>query len=161
MEESTPIKRSKELTPLSREHHDGLLLAWKIKTGLSNNIELKRIADYVDFFYHANLENHFKLEEQFLFSFLPAKNELRIKAELQHNEIRAIINKIKIRVNAVYLMELVELLQGHIRFEERELFNYIEQQMPADLLTEAAINIESHSINKKLDWPDEFWAKKR
>lgn len=161
MEQSTPIKRSKELTQLSREHHDGLLLAWKIKTGLSNNIELKRIADYVDFFYHANLENHFELEEQFLFSLLPAKNELRIKAELQHNELRAIVNRIKIRVNASCLMELVELLQGHIRFEERELFNYIEQTTPENLLREAAISIESHSINKKLNWSDEFWTKRQ
>lgn len=160
MEQPTPIKRSKELTQLSREHHDGLLLAWKIKTGLSSNIELKRIADYVDFFYQSNLENHFKLEEQFLFSLLPAKNELCIKAELQHSELRAIINKIKMQVNATNLMEFVELLQGHIRFEERELFNYIEQNVPRSLLIEAAINIENHSMNNRLEWSDEFWAKK-
>ena len=36
MEEIKPLKRSKELAPLSREHHDGLLFAWKIKQGLAN-----------------------------------------------------------------------------------------------------------------------------
>ena len=41
MEEIKPLKRSKELAPLSREHHDGLLFAWKIKQGLANGTPIK------------------------------------------------------------------------------------------------------------------------
>ena len=32
-------KRHKALQNLSREHHHGLLLSWKIRTGLNKNIE--------------------------------------------------------------------------------------------------------------------------
>ena len=54
MNQPKPIKRSKELVPLSKEHHEGLLFAWKIKQGLQNGIgieamltdsETKRIVD--------------------------------------------------------------------------------------------------------------------
>ena len=33
-----PIKRSEYLKPLSRDHHQGLLLCWKIRTGLKKGI---------------------------------------------------------------------------------------------------------------------------
>ena len=33
-----PQKRHKALQPLSREHHHGLLLSWKIRTGFSKDI---------------------------------------------------------------------------------------------------------------------------
>ena len=40
---SKPIKRHKALQPLSRDHHHGLLLSWKIRAGFSKNIEPNRI----------------------------------------------------------------------------------------------------------------------
>ena len=53
---SKPIKRSEELVSLSRDHHDGLLLSWKIRTGINKGIELKRIADYVLHSYRTELD---------------------------------------------------------------------------------------------------------
>lgn len=43
-----PIKRHTALKPLSREHHHGLLLSWKIREGLKRNIEIPRIKKYID-----------------------------------------------------------------------------------------------------------------
>jgi len=40
---TVPIKRSIALQPLSREHHHGLLLCWKIRTGLKKGIDIDRI----------------------------------------------------------------------------------------------------------------------
>ncbi len=40
---SKPIKRSVALKPLSREHHHGLLLSWKIREGFNRNVEIERI----------------------------------------------------------------------------------------------------------------------
>ena len=147
--------------PLSREHHDGLLLVWKIKTGLSKAIGAKRIADYVVFFYVSNLEAHFKMEEEYVFPLLSEDNVLRVKAEFQHNEIREIVSTLKLAYNKENLLQFADLLERHIRFEERELFNFIEQNaVPELLLTAAAAAMDSHSSSNKQYWSDEFWAKK-
>ncbi len=47
METKKPQKRHIALQPLSREHHQGLLLSWKIRKGLSRKIEFDRIQNYV------------------------------------------------------------------------------------------------------------------
>ena len=44
--EAKPIKRSKQLSPLSREHHDGLLFAWKIRQGFENGTPLEEMRKY-------------------------------------------------------------------------------------------------------------------
>jgi len=160
MEQPRPIKRSKELMPLSREHHDGLLLVWKIKTGLSKAIEAKRIAGYVVFFYVSTLEAHFNLEEEFVFSLLPEDNVLRVKAESQHNEIKEMVSTLKLAYNKENLLQFADLLERHIRFEERELFNFIEQNAIPELLLIAAAAMDSHASSNKQYWNDEFWAKK-
>ena len=61
-----PIKRHNALQGVSREHHHGLLLCWKIRTGLSKNIPLERIKVYVDWFYTNYLVPHFELEETYM-----------------------------------------------------------------------------------------------
>ena len=57
-----PQKRHKALQPLSREHHHGLLLSWKIRSGFSKNIEPKRIRTYADWFFKTHLIPHFEME---------------------------------------------------------------------------------------------------
>ena len=48
---TTPIKRSQALIQFSREHHFGLLLVWKMRQGLKENIEPIRISDYTIFIF--------------------------------------------------------------------------------------------------------------
>jgi hypothetical protein len=61
-----PIKRSKELVPLSKEHHGSLLFGWKIKQGLRNGTDPKIIAQFIEWFWQNELQDHFKKEEQVL-----------------------------------------------------------------------------------------------
>ena len=56
-----PLKRAIELQPLSHDHHHGLQLCWKIRTGFSRKIELERIKKYADWFFVTHLEPHFTL----------------------------------------------------------------------------------------------------
>jgi hypothetical protein len=76
MEETRPIKRSKELAPLSREHHDGLLFAWKIKQGLANDTPIETIVSYTRWFWSNHIRPHFRDEEKVLVKFLPPDNPL-------------------------------------------------------------------------------------
>ena len=55
MNTNAPIKRTEVLKPLSHEHHHGLLLCWKIKTGIKKNIDAARIKKYADWFYRSHL----------------------------------------------------------------------------------------------------------
>jgi hypothetical protein len=63
-----PIKRHISLQPLSRDHHDGLLLKWKINQGISKGVDISRIQKYVDWFFKEHLIPHFRIEEDHLFA---------------------------------------------------------------------------------------------
>ena len=71
-----PLKRAPELQPLSHDHHHGLQLCWKIRTGFSKQIEPDRIKKYSDWFYKTHLKPHFELEEKYVFPILGAENDL-------------------------------------------------------------------------------------
>src|SRR3569833_3853637 len=92
MSQTPPIKRSKELVSLSKEHHDGLLLCWKINSGLKKGNDPARNARYIVFFYVSDLCRHFIEEEKFIFPLLPAGNSLRTTAEEQHKMLRSMID---------------------------------------------------------------------
>lgn len=165
MEETPkPIKRSGELVALSRDHHAGLLLCWKIRTGVSKGIATERIKKYVSFFFEHDLREHFRQEEAFLFPLLPADEPMRALALAQHVELSALIALLEQSdVDEVaMLLRFAEMLDAHIRFEERELFPHIERVTPADALTATgnALN-ELHGPREELPWEDQFWLLKK
>jgi hemerythrin-like domain-containing protein len=156
-----PIKRSKELAPLSREHHEGLLLCWKIRTGLSKNIPVERIVAYTIYFCNTFLEPHFDEEEVYVFSLLPDDDAMKTEALAQHNHLRSMINSFGFSDNAVTsLSSFAAALEQHIRYEERELFNYIERAASTELLKIMGLELNKtdNSIIIKDEWPDKFWA---
>jgi hemerythrin-like domain-containing protein len=154
-----PIKRSIELVPLSKEHHDGLLLCWKIRTGLKKGASEQRIADYVLYFFDYHLKQHFKDEEDYVFSVLPSNDNLKIMALEQHDELYKHITELKKdNVDSNLLLVIADKLDKHIRYEERELFPYIESMLSKEQLKEVGTNINIiHTKDICLDWADQFW----
>ncbi|MCK0144769.1 hemerythrin domain-containing protein [Arenibacter sp. F26102] len=148
-----PIKRHQALQPLSRDHHQGLLLSWKIRTGFAKGISVDRIKNYTDWFYKIHLIPHFKEEEKYIFPILGNDNELVKKAIVQHRRLDRLFNSSLELKKSLNLIE--EELEQHIRFEERVLFNEIQkvatkQQMESFL--------EHHEETKFLDNnSDMFW----
>ena len=159
MEETKPIKRSKELAPLSREHHDGLLYAWKIKQGLANGTSIETLCEYTRWFWTNHLEAHFKDEETVLVKFLPAENSLVLQMFKEHTQIRDLITSPDKEANPGSLQLLAELINNHIRFEERKLFTYAEEVLTPVQLNEIYNDLpnETHCIT---EWENEFWVKK-
>ena len=90
----TPIKRTSSLISYSKEHHFGLLLVWKIRQGIKREIITERIANYILYFFEADLKYHFKDEERYLFTLLPTNNNLRQIAEQEHSKIFNLITSI-------------------------------------------------------------------
>ena len=126
------VKRSAELTPLSHEHHQALFVAMKLKRADGEGAEAT--AAFLD--YHESTgERHFEIEEQVL---LPgwlaadpggdAGAARRVLAE--HLEIRTATARLRRSEPVVdELRTLGELLEAHVRYEERELFPMIESRL--------------------------------
>lgn len=161
MKDNTPIKRHPAIASFSRDHHFGLLLVWKIRQGLKNGVSPERISNYVIYFFDKDLKNHFLEEEELLFGKLPVDNTLRQKAENDHKLIRQLLSYIqKDRSNPALLSQMADEMERHIRFEERELFGYLQKNIPGNEL-EAAIS-RSANDGRQIDdqWKDVFWNRK-
>ena len=111
---------------ISREHHHGLLLCWKIRNGLKKKIDPKRIKIYTDWFWQTYLIQHFEIEEKYIFSVLDNKHELVLKALAEHRRLRRLFESKDDYLKKLYLIE--EELESHIRFEERILFEEIQNK---------------------------------
>jgi len=118
------IKRHEALKRLSREHHHGLLLCWKIRAGIKNNIELSRIKTYADWFYQTYLIPHFEVEEKYLFSILGDRNDLVRKAISAHRRLRRLFVDDSDLQKSLNLIE--EELERHIRFEDLRIKQEID-----------------------------------
>ena len=155
-EEGKPIKRSEQLAPLSREHHDGLLFSWRIRQGLKKDADVKTVSDYVNWIWDNHLMQHFRKEEEILVPLMPENDEFIKRMMEEHEEIEALIHINKNIADASNLFIFAEKLNDHIRFEERILFPHCE-----NILTEYQLDF----ILKKIDieaplcgeWKNEFW----
>ena len=158
-----PIKRSKNLVALSRDHHESLLVVWKIRQGHRYNITNNRIADFVVYAFDKHLEPHFLEEEELLFSKFSSNDELLIQATEQHAAIRKMVKELRSNAepSTAQLKVFANLLEEHIRFEERTLFPHAEKQLSTEAMeaTGAALEL-AHSKQQPLYWNDEFWLKK-
>ena len=165
MEETKPIKRSKELAPLSREHHDGLLFVWKIRQGLANNTPIETLVNYTRWFWSNHIKPHFKDEEKVLVKFLPPDNPLVQQMIKEHAQIRDLVISLDKEPDTNSLQLLAEFLNNHIRFEERQLFVYAEQVLTPEQLNEIFNQLpdELHCDTDPIDigWKDDFWIKKK
>ena len=127
---SLPIKRSKALMPLSREHHFDLLLAWKIRKGIRKGIGKDRIVAYILYMDEKLVRAHFEDEEKWLFKPLLPKDQLCVRAMEEHTEIRKLLQQViyeEKNTQEALLLRLADAIEEHVRYEERELFPHLEQ----------------------------------
>src|SRR5215831_7505562 len=112
MKDFKPIKRSKQLISLSKEHHDALLFIWKIRQGLKNNTPLSTITDYVKWFWQNHLVEHFEQEEKVLLPHLPKVDTLSTQLLAEHTLIRSMLAK---EFNNNSISEFADFLENHVR----------------------------------------------
>lgn len=149
-----PIKRHTALQPVSREHHHGLLLCWKIRTGFQKDIEVPRIRKYVVWFYENHLLPHFEIEEKYIFPILGKDNDLIRRALTEHRKIKRLVRSETELYKSLNLIE--EILERHIRFEERVLFNEIQSVATEEQLQQIQFYHSGIKFNDNLT--DVFWA---
>ena len=148
-----PIKRDPAIQPLSRDHHHGLLLCWKIRIGFSKGVSPERIKTYAEWFYKKHLTGHFEIEEKYVFPVLGNENELVKQALSEHMLLEKLFTDNTDAVGS--LKKISTELEKHIRFEERALFNEIQNAASAEELD----IIKKHHSDKKFieELKDVFW----
>lgn len=146
-----PLKRHEALKSLSRDHHFGLLLSWKLRQGIRKGISVDRMSDYIVWSWQYNLSRHFEIEERAVFSVIP-KNQLIQSACIQHQKIeQCIIDGFRSNRD---IEVFAELLDDHIRFEERRVFEVIQTVANAEQLRNIS---KSHDFEIRDDYTDVFW----
>ena len=141
------MKRHKSLLSLSHDHQHVLSLALKLKYSkkpLSSTPEAevtglkKELSDK----YENEIRTHFSLEETCLVP-LFENNALLSRMLDEHKKLEGLYNKIvkntenwDLNLQREKLNLLGELLELHIRFEERELFPMIEEALNEQQLLE-------------------------
>ena len=147
------MKRHEALVQLSRDHHFGLLLCWKLKEGLKREVSVERMEKYISLFYVQNLKPHFAEEEETIFKVLGEEHPLIKEAISQHRTFRKMIE------DGFKSPEEVEtfraLLELHIRTEEREIFPEIEKRATDEQL-EKILKLD-HPELKEPVYDDIFW----
>lgn len=138
------MKRDPALQPLSRDHHQALFAAQRLRRAEEAE---SAGAQFIEF-WHEHGRRHFAVEEEVLF---PAwaeapsgyAEEMVLRALGDHHAVRTAARRIAAgRAELGELRALGELLDAHVRFEEREMFPQIEQSLDAGDLAALAAEIE-------------------
>lgn len=153
-----PIKRSPQLAPLSREHHDALLFAWKLKQGLANGTSLQVLQKYCHWYWKNHTKKHFHDEEEVLLRYVPSDHVLVKQLKEEHNNIRELILSIDRKPDTITIGMLADFVSRHIRFEERAFFKYLEENLSASQLDEIHSELEKGTASCS-GWDDVFWSK--
>ena len=134
--------RHPSLIPLSHDHHHGLALALRCRKQALGQIKpvgvhgLEEMAKEVRDFFSKNLERHFQAEEEVLFpiirSCVPEGRQMVEDLIEEHKQIREQVVRLEEKAGlSKMLFDLGDLLERHIRREERELFPIFEDRVAA------------------------------
>jgi hemerythrin-like domain-containing protein len=146
------MKRNENLLTLSQEHHDGLVVVRCVKRGSDLGVNPFTVADYVMDVWQNHLDPHFTSEEEILLPAMPHGDEYKARLLREHAAIREKVEKIRLRDAELpeTLRTFADILDDHIRFEERDLFPFAEKDIPPEKLAEVG-----HLLHKSHVEPDE------
>ena len=143
-------KRSRELKPLTSEHEQALLLAFQIKKGIAGTPEAagapRDVAGLVAIanrYETSVMSTHTRAEEELLSRHLPPDDVARLAAE--HAEMRALLTSAKSASGGDLrntMLRFADLLERHVRWEERELFPACEAAIGESALEALGQEIE-------------------
>lgn len=154
------MKRHTHLQPLSRQHHQGLMMVLLLQKGLKKNADTGIMQQFIRDEWQADLASHFQQEEQVLIPLLagkPFNHQLTARVLQDHATIRELVAKAENgALNAIEINYFSELLEQHIRFEERVYFPEAEKTLTAAELQQIGGQLTEHPRNC-MDYPVRFW----
>lgn len=157
-----PRRRSESFINFSREHHYGLLLSWEIKQGLKSKVEPNRITDYILYLFDNDILHHMREEEKIVFSKIGSGSELLKKTLRFRQKVYGFLAAIRAgEGNVGLLKKFAELLNRAVRFEERVLFPYLEENLGKEQLELVLNSYEHKPQDISQEYHDKFWEFKK
>lgn len=146
--------RHPSLVLLSHDHHHGLALALRCRKQSLGQIKpmgvegLRARAQEVLKFYRDNLVAHFKAEEELLFPLMRDQvagcGDMLDQLVRDHEQLRRAMPQLEAGAGlAKLIFDLGDLLERHIRKEERELFPLFEAQVDADMAEQLGVRLKA------------------
>lgn len=142
------MKRDRNLHPLSWDHHLALMSVVftrkQVASGASREA-LKRIASEFEQFHQQALVPHFRHEEEWVIPrflrHVPEDDPMVMRLLRDHVSLHSMVYQLKCAGESgdelkAELSTLVNRLEAHVRFEERELFPRVESVLSAVELEE-------------------------
>lgn len=138
------MKRAEALRPLSRDHHQALFVAQRLRRA-------ERVDDAVEVFlgfWNEHGRHHFRVEEEVLLPIWAvlgnADDDAVARIAVEHLSIRRAALEMESEPPPLeQLQALGQLLDAHVRFEERELFPRIEQDLSEESLHRLGAEVEA------------------
>jgi hemerythrin-like domain-containing protein len=148
------MKRSRALRPLSSEHHQALLVSFQMKKALEGHPEaagaprdLPGLVSLARRFDGQVFGPHAAAEEALLGDHLTGPDRVRLAAE--HVELKALVEHARTAApgqQRAALAAFADLLERHVRWEERELFPYAEAHLDAAALASIGGELERRLV---------------
>jgi hemerythrin-like domain-containing protein len=134
-----PIRRDPRLVPLSHDHHQALARAREATLAVDGTQvrDLDELARACAAFFDEHLEPHFKKEERYLVPAYAARfgkdDELLDRVRQEHATLRTLTRRLTDPDDTApmngRLAAWALALQDHVRFEEREWFESIQNSL--------------------------------
>ncbi|MCP5112301.1 MAG: hemerythrin domain-containing protein [bacterium] len=139
--------RDASLIPLSHQHHNGLALCVLTERDLCADAspeavakQAKRIVER----FEIELVNHFAVEEEILFPACPSPLVDELTGE--HRRMESLAAQLRDNPTLDLVRQFIEILRGHIRREENELFQQIQNNLPRSTLDDLGKQIDARVI---------------
>jgi hemerythrin-like domain-containing protein len=146
------VKRAPSLVCLSREHHDGLVIALRITREAPDAGDEAFAGLYQDFlaFWEEGLLRHFRAENECLLARLVRHvgfgDALVTRTQSDHLKMEALVAQMRDTADAPArrqaLREVADVLREHIRWEEERLFEVTQQQLSAEEMAALGEDLE-------------------
>jgi hemerythrin-like domain-containing protein len=127
-----PMKRDPSLVPLSHDHHHGLVRVFEIRQALRQGESLSEQQAKNAAFLQNDLAPHFQAEELHLVPLLRQFDVVEPLAIEQLLEDHRQLTRLARAATASDLDAFADLLERHIRREEREIFPAYQERVGAD-----------------------------
>ena len=138
-----PQQRDPSLIPLSHDHHRGLVRVFEIRQSLRLGEGLANEALATCQFCDRDLMPHFRAEEHVLIPVLRetgAVGEAALQRLLdEHRSLERLVSELASSTDS--LLPFADLLERHIRTEEREIFAAYQAHVPVERRSEVALEV--------------------
>jgi hemerythrin-like domain-containing protein len=144
--------RHKSLHPLSHQHHNGLALCVVLERSLAQDrteANVARLGAKVWDRFELELVNHFALEEELLFPAIESElGQSPLVSELvaQHRQMEEMARTIQAGADPANLAAFAALLRAHIRREENELFEHVQDRLSPATMERLGREFETRAI---------------